>query len=217
MGIWGVRPTASMRRACAFGSLSWVVLCAAACSTTSTTTVLVAPDDGGAPGDDDGGVSGDDGSASDASMDADGGACNGVMPLGSEVNSTTNETDPAPVAAGGAFHDGTYVLTYAAYYDVKDSQGHVVGSGGYAVSLRETLVVSGTTIQSVTEAATHTTSTITVSGTNVTFRQTCPSAGTPSTTAYTATADEILYIGAPRDLGSLGTSGSLVFRYTRQK
>jgi hypothetical protein len=95
----------------------------------------------------------------------------------------------APAFTGGVLTDGTYTLTAV---DVYGSLMPPVG--------REVDVISGTTLQSVSQGRTpdqqiNETSTISVSGSMLTLRKTCPSAAT-SQWSYSVTSTGYLRAGA---------------------
>lgn len=134
-----------------------------------------------------------------------------------------------PKIAGGVVADGTYELTAITYYDVRDGDGGIIGSGGYAVDTRQTMRITGNEIDSVSGSADSTTDPLswesaTLKTAGTTFRETptCVSSGTLDTTtisaAYTATPNQILTFYPPQDMGGeLGMSGEGVWTWTKKQ
>jgi len=166
-----------------------------------------------------GGVSGTAGSAGSAggagggalavcgstSAISEGLTCNGLDPTGPCVEAHTG-TGAVPTAAGGTVQPGTYDLTAINIY---------TGDGAFPTVLspvRKTVVIAhvgnDVTMDEADAAGQNylarASGTLTFSGTNVTFNQTCPAvdAGTPRPSGYTFAAGATTTITIIEDHGS---------------
>lgn len=104
----------------------------------------------------------------------------------------TCATGTPPAQTGGTIVDGTYAVTASVNYNCGDS-GNVATE-----EVAETVVATGGCLQFVasnrSDAGTETfsaSSSLSVSGNQITTQQQCPGSGSPSTSTYTATATTV--------------------------
>jgi hypothetical protein len=136
--------------------------------------------------------------------------CNDLVQLGDEVDLRGSRA-PAPVPAGGAIADGTYVLTSTTLHTKDQPEGAMLVGLGKA-----TMVVNGSTSQMVRNTVNGRERRTTVNrvsdGTVTTLQTTCtfpsPTADATSMVAYTATASSIQFI-------TPGPAGTVVATYTK--
>lgn len=123
----------------------------------------------------------DSGTVTDSGAMTDAGGCNALTQSAGNVPETAG-VGAFPTPAGGTIEDGTYQLTGFFIYPPGSID---------AYRRRETLVISGGTVQSARQtdsgAIERNTATVTTSGTDLVLRVTCPASKT-ITVPYTATA-----------------------------
>jgi hypothetical protein len=115
------------------------------------------------------------------------------------------ETAPSP--EGGAVHDGTYVLTDAALY-----VGPAGSAGPTSTVLRMTIRVTGSLVERV-DMKGGSSATLTVSGTTLTAKDTCPD---DTTEEVGFTANEASVVAFISTKGPTGAPATLVETFTKQ-
>jgi hypothetical protein len=114
-------------------------------------------------------------------------ACNNLV-NGAQVIDKNHHAEAPPVMTGGTIVDGTYFLTAMDKYN---------GETGTSTH-QEVWVYSGNTIQVVEQNGTHLSLTYTAANNALTYTITCPAAqaGMMGTSAYTATATQIVTVNS---------------------
>jgi hypothetical protein len=118
-------------------------------------------------------------------------ACNALAQEATK-NVLTRVALAAPTGTGGALVDGKYVLTgYRRYTGARGSEGPT------ADSLRETLVITGSVVQTLQETSNGSSFRASFSqsttGTSFTHKETCPGTLQGGKGSYTASADKISF------------------------
>jgi len=119
-----------------------------------------------------------------AEADARPQVCNDLTNIGLDVP-IVSEAREAPVATGGTFVDGTYVLTRASVYT-----GPEGASGPTGRSMRMTIRKDGPRYDSVFDGVPRRAE-VTLSGTDLVTKTTCPSSST-MTVGYSATPTSVM-------------------------
>jgi hypothetical protein len=118
---------------------------------------------------------------------ADGGSCNTLAYAGPAISLELSSASP-PTLTGGTIVAGTYVLAKCVFYTTSLP----------ATLLRQTLQISGTTVEALATSGSdpdqRTTSTIATVGATATLTRTCPGAGTDSVAQYQASSTSLEFV-----------------------
>jgi hypothetical protein len=118
--------------------------------------------------------------------------CGNVTNVAAAIGATMVATS-APAATGGAISDGTYHLVNLVVFT-----GAGGSSGPLALSVKQTIVIHGSTADAVTDAngtIEQATASIAPAGTAVTYTPTCPKPDVALSGGFSATASSlVLYL-----------------------